>query len=360
MQPAPPALLQLAQRLRQLREQHWPDVRLTQGALARAFSGEEPVAAATISSWESPTSPKLPPRHRLLAYAQFFATPGSVEPGREPQLLPLDTFTEQETAAYKSLEAELIGLRNAARKPSISEEIAVRRSWHFPDTGPATLVCAELPPGEQGSMADTANPNYTELLSYADLDALMELHGHIRAENPMMNVFYKSVSNVAPDDLTGHVILIGGIVWNDITKRMSEMAKLPVRQVAVPSVRSGEIFVAEVDGKGREFLPKWRDTNNTELSEDVGLLARVANPLNTSRTLTVCNGIHSRGVYGAVRSLTDARLRDSNERYISSEFGSTGSFLILMSVNVIEGITMTPDFNSPGGILHQWPLGAAR
>ena len=68
------------------------------------------------------------------------------------------------------------------------------------------------------------------------------------------------------------------------------------------------------------------------LAEDVGLLARVPNPLNSSRTLTICNGIHSRGVYGAVRSLTDAQLRESNERYISANFGDSGSFAILMSV----------------------------
>jgi hypothetical protein len=156
------------------------------------------------------------------------------------------------------------------------------------------------------------------------------------------------------------VILIGGIVWNEITKRLSEMAHLPVKQVADPAVKSGEIFVAEIDGKDHKFFPKWVDSDNTYLSQDVGLLARVSNPLNTSRTLTVCNGIHSRGVYGAVRSLTDARLRDSNERYISTNFGSTGSFVILMSVNVIEGITMTPDFNSPEGIIHQWPNGVAQ
>ena len=359
MQPAPPALLELAQRLRQLREQHWPELRLTQGKLAEALGGDEHLAAATVSSWESPTTPKLPPQHRLLAYARFFATRRSVE--QEPaSLLELDGFSTAELAAYKGLEAELVGLRNAARRPTLSEEIAVRRSWHFPDTGPATLICALIPPEQTGPMAQVTDPNYTELLSFADLDSLMELHGHIRAENPGMEVFYKSVPNVVPDELSGHVILIGGIVWNEITKRLSQMANLPVTQLEDPELKSGEIFAAEIDGKDHKFFPKWRDNDKSYLIQDVGLLARVPNPLNSSRTLTVCNGIHSRGVYGAVRSLTDARLRDSNERYISANFGSAGSFLILMSVNVIEGITMTPDFNSPDGIIHQWPLGSAR
>src|SRR5262249_34414132 len=162
-----------------------------------------------------------------------------------------------------------------------------------------TLICAQLPKDQTGEMADPADPNFTELLSLADLDALVELHGHIRAENPLMDVFYKAAPNVLPDDLSGHVIVLGGIIWNDITQRLSEMTDLPVRQVTDSSVTSGEIFVATVDGSDRKFLPKWE--RNRRLTEDVGLLARFPNPLNSSRTLTICNGIHSRGVLGAVR-----------------------------------------------------------
>jgi hypothetical protein len=354
MQAAPPALLELAQRLRHLRQWHWPDVRLTQDALAKALGGEEPLAAATVSAWESPTTPKLPPRDRVIAYARFFATRKSVE--AEPhRLVPMESLTEEETAAYQKLEAELLGLRDAARKPSRGETAAVRRSWHFSDSGPATLVCAQLPKVETGSLADPADPNYTELLSFADLDALVELHGHIRAENPPMDVFYKAVPNVAPDDLSGHVILLGGIAWNEITKRLSAMTRLPVRQVVDDSLATGEIFVAEVDGKEQRFLPTWGHADHTDLREDVGFLARVPNPLNSTRTLTICNGIHSRGVLGAVRSLTDARLRDSNEQYISASFASIESFAILMRVTVIERKTMTPDFNIPGRVLYKWP-----
>jgi hypothetical protein len=351
MQAVPPAVLELSQRLRRLRLQHWPDVRLTQGMLARALGGEEPLATATVSSWESPTAPKLPPRHRVVAYARFFATRKSVE--TEPRLVPLSSFTDEERASYKRLEAELLGLHNAARKPSLAEEVVPRRSWNFQDAGPATLVCPQLPKEETGSLADPSNPNYTELLSYADLDALVELHGHIRAENPTMDVFYKPSSGVQPDDLTGHVILIGGMAWNEITERLSELARLPVKQVKDSSLDSGEIFVAEADGKEKRFMPKLGGGDGDQIVEDIGLLARVPNPLNSSRTLTICNGVHSRGVFGAVRSLTDARLRDANEKYISSNFDSE-SFLILMSVKVIEGKTMTPDFSSTDGVLYLW------
>lgn len=354
MQPATPALLELAHRLRSLRRERWPDVRVTQAALAKALSFEADLAAVTISSWESLTAPKLPPRDRILAYARFFTTRRSVE--EEPyKLLPFDDLSEQEKITYGELATELLALRSAARRRPSSEVVTVRRSWHFPDTGPATLICAQLPKEKTGEMADPADPNFTELLSFADLDALVELHGHIRAENQKMDVFYKATPNVVPDDLSGHVILLGGIAWNDITKRLSTMTNLPVKQVEDPSLESGEIFVAEVDGEERKFFPRWEGKQHTGLVEDVGLLARVPNPLNSSRTLTICNGIHSRGVLGAVRSLTDARLRESNEGYIAANFGSAETFVILTRVQVIEGKTMTPDFKISNTVLFRWP-----
>ena len=356
MQPASPAAMQLAQRLRQLRLQ-WSDARLTQEKLARAFGTEDKLASATVSSWENLSSPKLPPRHRLLAYARFFATQRPVE--TDPRLLALTELTPDELAAYDKLKTELLRLRSLVAGDSAVEEIAFGRSWHFSDTSRVTFICAELPDDQKGPLAELANPNHTELQRYADIDALMELHGHIRAENPSMSVHYRIPAEVELDDLTGHIILLGGVVWNEITQRLSEMAKLPIRQVSHPKLASGEIFVVELDDKEQEFWPKWADAESAVLEEDVGLLARVPNPLNSSRTLTICNGIHSRGVFGSVRSLTDAHLRDANERYISANFGGSDSFAILMSVNVIKNKAMTPDLSSPGVVLYQWPQGAA-
>jgi hypothetical protein len=163
-----------------------------------------------------------------------------------------------------------------------------------------------------------------------------------------------------PDDFTGHLILLGGVVWNDIAGRLSEMAKLPIRQVNDPLLKSGEIFVANIEGREHPFWPKWADEDGkNELIEDVGLLARVPNPLNANSTLTICSGIHSRGVYGAVRTLTDLKMRDGNEKYISTKFSGAKSFAILMSVKVIKNEATTPDFNSPDVVLYKWAEGAA-
>ena len=101
---AQPGVLQLAQRLRDLREKSWPEAGLTQAALANALSSEERVSSATVSSWESLSSPKVPPRSRLTAYARFFATRRSVE-ADPPRLLALDELTDAEREAYQALEA---------------------------------------------------------------------------------------------------------------------------------------------------------------------------------------------------------------------------------------------------------------
>jgi hypothetical protein len=349
--PPSPALLQLAARLRRLRQQQWTNSKLTQGDLGRALGGEKPLSTAAIASWENRGAPTLPPRERMLVYAQFFATPRSV--AGQPRLVPVDSFTEEERAAYETLSDELLALHDAARGTP-PETIVAGRSWHFTDSGPLTLICAQLPEEEAGPLADQANPNYTALLSFGDLDAMVELHGHARAENPAMEVFFKHAGEVAADDLSGHLVIIGGIGWNDITRRILDMTRLPVAQQEVREIETGEIFVTHTNGEERRYIPSWSRADRTKLTEDVGLLVRMPNPLNSNRTLTMCNGIHSRGVLGAVRSLTDARLRESNERYIARNFSDKQQFGILMRIQVIEGRTMTPDFNISGTVLYQW------
>jgi hypothetical protein len=353
--PAPPALLELALQLRFLRMEHWPDSKLTQAVLASALGENVKLSPATVASWESRTAPKLPPRERVVAYAQFFATRRSLGP--PPALVPTGSFTSGEQAAHQALLDKLLQLHSAARGSAVPEEpIAARRSWHFADSGPLTLVCAKLPKEEAPELAAPGNPNYTQLAGFGDLDAMVELHGHLRAENPVMGVFYKSSPDVKADDLSGHVVIIGGIAWNDVMTRLIDLSRLPVRQEEEPGLKTGDIFLTQADDGPQKYLPQWSPSTRA-LMEDVGLLVRMPNPLNSNRTLTMCNGIHSRGVLGAARTLTDARLRESNEQYIARNFPEN-QFGILMRVQVIEGETLTPDFHTEGTVLYQWPVKA--
>ena len=84
----------------------------------------------------------------------------------------------------------------------------------------------------------------------------------------------------------------------------------------------------------------------------MGYLARLRNPFQHSRTLTICNGIHSRGVFGAVRCLTDARVREANEKHLAERFPG-GEFAILLRVPVVKNQTLSLDLYDPNARLYE-------
>jgi hypothetical protein len=347
----------LARRLRELRIAGFPNVKLTQRQLAEALSEDEPVADSTLSSWENVRAPALPPQSRLSAYARFFATERSLK-GTKPHLVPLNELTAAEQEARDELERELFQLRGE----DVGGPSALRQFWRFDDDAPIAVICADLRKSDElvlGPLSEEDNPNYAELYSFGDLDALFDLYGHLRATNPATSVHIRRGTT---PDLPNHLVVLGGIAWNDVTRRLNDMLALPVRQVVDEKIHSGEIFVANVgDDRGREFRPRWREDNPGTsgkpgvLLEDVGMLARLPNPYNGLRTLTYCNGIHSRGVLGAVRSLIDPAVRDANERYLEETFSGSDRFVILMRVPVLGGQTVSPSLKSTRTVLFQWP-----
>jgi hypothetical protein len=333
-----------------LREERWPDLVLTQAAMAEALGG---LAVSTISSWESPNAPP-PPRRRLAAYATFFATRRSVEGGRH-RVLAEHELEDAERTERNSLLTELLALRDAAPStPALyGPDAAARSTWHFPDGAPVRLVCGRLPDDALSPLTSTAKPNHVELLAYADLDALVELFGHIRAENPASDVRFKLAADLMADDLSGHVVLLGGLGWNQATMWFARRTNLPVRQVSDKTIEDGEVFELTRGKETNRFYPV-RDPA-LGLTEDVGLLVRMRNPINSARTLTICNGVYGRGVLGAVRCLTDSQIRDSNEAYLASRFGGSPQHGLLMRVSVMQGTTLTPDLNNPHTRLFEWP-----
>ena len=355
MASATPQALRLARRLRDLRESHWPDVTLTQVDLAKALSMDQRVASATLSSWESMTNPKPPPPSRLRAYALFFATQRSVE--GSPHLLPEKELRDEEREKFRELEAELLEIYEETRPSAASSSPAAAVSdytWDFHE-GTLTIICPEAPASAQGPLASTQDPNYMRMSRYADLDALFELHGHIRAANPELEVFHRLPSEIVADDLSNHVVLLGGSGWNRVAGRLlKQLHELPIAQVEVDDLTTGEIFRAS-GPDGPVFYPTWEkgDDGERELVEDVGFLARVPNPYNSKRTLTICNGIHSRGVLGSVRALTDKAVRDANEAYLAERF-SGGPFGLLMRVPVLEKEAISPDLVNPEMRLYEW------
>jgi hypothetical protein len=200
--------------------------------------------------------------------------------------------------------------------------------------------------------ASPRNVNFTQLLTFADLDALFELWGHLWRRNPTCDIrLLRTDQLLNSDDLGSHLVLLGGNGFNPAVQQIVSMTDLPLRQATDQKlVADGDVFV--LGNESDRFLPK--TTDELGLVEDVGLLARLRNPYNSARTLTLCSGVFSRGVYGAVRALTYKDQENRNEAYLAERFADDEQFAILMRVNVLLGSAVTPDLEYPEDRLWEW------
>jgi transcriptional regulator with XRE-family HTH domain len=353
----------LARRLRALREESWPGRRITQPQLAQALGG---VSVPLISSWESQTSPRIPPLTRLDAYAALFATTRSFEqaPGR---LISQQDMSDEERQAMSDLKQELRQLRSAAMRagsagPALdpTDEISASLSsgpWRFEDGNDITIVCAQWPRTMLDMIPHTSidDPEHIELLTYSELDSMVELYGHLRAANPINQVNFRTADRLAPDDYTSHFVSLGGVDWNTATRWALRMLELPVRQVADWETEGGLYFEVNDSGVVAKHRPVLEELDGqTILREDVALFARAVNPSNRKRTITICNGMYGRGTYGAVRTLTDKKFRDRNAEYVRSRFAGSTSYCILTRVPIVNGATLTPDWTLDEYKLFEW------
>ncbi|NBH10142.1 helix-turn-helix transcriptional regulator [Amycolatopsis sp. SID8362] len=347
---------ELPRRLRELRELQWPEAGITQAQLAEALGGNRPLSVSLISSWENTDKPVRPPVRRLEAYATLFATRRSMSAGTL-RVLPVEELTDEERAERKGLLDELLLLREGKS----ADRVPQAEVWKFNEGEDITIVCAQLPAKlrKDFSYADPESADFASLYTYADPDALIELFGHIRAKNPENTVTFHTNEELTPDHYTTHLVLLGGVDWNTVTRDVIERVDLPVLQV----VRDGNEptsghggFEVERDGEKTLFPPAL--DSRGRLLEDVAHFYRGVSPFNRKRTVTVCNGMYGRGTLGAVRALTDIRFRDRNQAYLSERFGGAESFSIISRVPVVAGMGLTPDWTLEENRLHEWPEAA--
>ncbi len=338
-----------------------------------------------ISSWESQTNPKIPPLARLEGYAALFAAPRSFEMD-SPRILSRGEMTDEERQAVAELKQELIHLRNdalrttasAAAAPqldSVVESIS-RGPWRFADGHTITIVCAQWPRHmlEQMPYTDKSDPDYIDSLKYSELDALLELYGHLRATNPANQVNLRIAGTLTSDDYSSHLVSLGGVDWNTATSAALDSLQFPVRQIADWGEPDGQYFAVEENGKTvrhRPILDRTKVSSAAKdgagqsaraagekgiLVEDVALFARAISPFNRKRTVTICNGMYGRGTYGAVRATTDAGFRDRNAEYLRSRFRDDENYCILTRVRIAiaDGATLTPDWTTGGYTLFEW------
>lgn len=355
----------LAARLRELREQRWPDLRITQPQLAHALGG---LSVSLISSWESATNPRIPPLQRVEAYARLFATRRSFD-GDEPRLVDRARLHDAERRTLNELTSELMRLRGRALEAASADSPGGRSLydsigsslWRFDDGGTVTVVCAKLPQDmlDKIPYSDVNDPDFIESLTYSDLDALFELYGHLRAANPGSHVYRRIANELKHDDLQTHLAVLGGVDWNALTKVIMERLQLPVRQVADWSKEGGQYFEVEGNRGTQPHRPVLRESGGQQvLDEDIALFVRAASPFNRARTVTICSGMYGRGTFGAVRALTDAEFRDRNVDYLASRFRGCDSYCILTRVQIVNGATLTPDWSGGEHTLFEWPPAA--
>jgi transcriptional regulator with XRE-family HTH domain len=339
----------LALRLRELRTRNWPR-QLTQAALARLLH----VAETTVSSYE--TGQAAPGDDKLRAYATVFVRPRLL-PNGHPHVPTEDQLSPDERTARDALFAELRQLRDR----HLAHEFPRRRTWQFPDETPVRLVSGRIPAADASKLAAPDHQNFTRLLGHADLDAMVELYGHLRAENPGSDVRYMLPDEMSDADLSGHVVVVGGLGWAEATESfLGVLDDHPVRQVTSPDFSDGEIFVVDPPDGGEpvRYEPQYRAQLNKDALfryvADVGYFARMPNPYNLSATLTICSGVHSRGVHGAVRMLTHAGLRERNEEYLARRFGTASQYGLLFRVPVNSRRIVTPEISNRETRLFEW------
>ena len=354
----------LAERLRDLREREYRQLTqkqspLTQKQLGKVLGGPEALSIATVSLWEKPGSNRLPPPQRLATYARLFCSSRSFEAG-PPRLLRDDELTEQEQEREADLYAELLALRERAQStgpaaPAARDRQAApeRRSsiWSIPDGQAISVVCSDAPEADRPSYADPSHLNYSRYAKYADLDALVEVYGQVKADNPAASmVRLLSPPELLRDFALNHLIVVGGAAVYDVAPYFAQDIPLPQAE-PIPGTDT-HVFKCRVGDEERVFTST-RDDEDV-LVEDIGLIARGEHPHAPGHTVTMLSGITSRGVHGTALGFVNRHVRDENEEYLRDTFGTANAFCIVMRVPVIQNAALPPNLSREDVRLYEW------
>ncbi|HEY7272448.1 MAG TPA: helix-turn-helix transcriptional regulator [Actinoplanes sp.] len=338
----------LAARLKELRLGGWNGMPLTQPALGKALRASVPL----LSSWENGKG--LPPVARLDAYARLFAIRRPPADGK-PRVPSADQLDDEERATYERLLQELIGLRDQMERTGGTPASPLQ----FPPGQAITIVCSELPARIRSQLPYSSpdDPDYVQSYKYGDLDPLIELLPRVGALNPTSSITVGVLSELSLDDLTAHLIALGGVDFNLVTKEtLIDLNYVPVRQLGRETERDSGGFSVRTPTGRRSLTPRLSgERENATLQEDVAHFLRAPNPYNRERTLTFFTGMYSRGSYGAVRALTDPKIQERNAAYIARRFAGAQTYSIVSRVKIVANEVVVPDWTLDEIRLHEWP-----
>lgn len=348
-----PAADNLADRLKALRVGR----KLKQAQLAAALG----VTAPSVSAWENGKS--LPPEGRLAQYALVFGAPR--ESRKRPQVARRAELTAAEQASVGDLERELRSLAAAAAReqgrepaPPARATGGARNPFRFPAGQAITIVCSELNAGELAAIAhaDVEDPDYVGSYRYGDLDALIDLFGHVRSLNPDSTVKIRIGSQLTFEDRNAHLVLLGGIDVNPLTRDfLTYLRDLPIAQQERENAAQPGSFIGRTETGPLTFRPVLHGHGDRAvLVEDVALFLRTLNPYDKEHTATLCNGMYARGTFAVVRALTDPVVRDRNSEYLADRFAGARTYCILSRVDVVAHRIAVPNWKLDATRLFEW------
>jgi transcriptional regulator with XRE-family HTH domain len=329
---------ELARRLKRLRT----DARMTQERLAELLDVKPP----SISGWEN--QKLMPPVARIREYVQRLAPPGADRP---------------------ALERELLILREAARSAKRGDvvlEHPVSGFWHFPDGGDVTIVCPQVPDDVLSGMPYTErdDPDYVRLYHFGDPDALLEVKVAIQGANPAANVDHVTSRELESRHTSTHLVVLGGVDWNSLTADLQArgLERVPIKQTSFlgPADTKTETAGFAVTGEPPSFHTAEMGLDGRSgrpvLESDVGLFVRGPNPYDGRRTLTLFNGMYSRGVLGAVRALSSKLFSERNTEFLReiAPHDQLVALLFRVQINKWTHEAMPPDWTDAKTLLYSW------
>lgn len=325
-----------ASRLRELRETAF-DLKVTQDQLAAALGHGKPLSSAAISTWENGEIDKRPTESRIIQYALLFSSPLNLMP--RPHVPAESKLDKSARIRFDELRTELLKLRDGAEQEAKRERTDpdTIELWHHDRTEKLVVVAPELPQQERTEYATPTSPNYVRLARYGDLDAFFEMY------SALTRMGYHNLSHRSAHEpgigSARNLVLIGGPAWNSLTRTFMRHLDLPIRQNLEPAGQPD--FFTTSDGTPALPTIELAD-GQPEVIEDVGLFVRATNPANPDTDVTICSGVFTHGVLGAVHSFTNPRVAAENVEAIRERLGRTTSFAVLFRVKVIDGRVPTP------------------
>jgi hypothetical protein len=325
-----------ASRLRALRETEF-EVKLTQDQLAAALGAGKPLSSAAISTWENSEIDKWPSPSRIVQYALIFCTRQSLGPA--PHVPAESTLDKPARIRFQQLRAELLELREGAereakRERSHPDPAQEHPLWHHDRSEKLFVVAPELPPEQRRPDTGERNLNYTRLARYGDLDAFFEMFVSLTRMG-YTNLSHRSAREPGIGT-SRNLVLIGGPAANPVTRTFMHLLNLPIEQ---RSAAEGEVgYFTTPDGT--PVLPTV--IGQSQVIEDIALFVRAVNPTNPDTDVTICTGVYTYGVYGAVQLFTNPRLAADNIRAVHDRLGQARGFALLVRVRVIDGRVPTP------------------